>query len=334
MSTNLIEINIAMAADSNYMVPITVALQSLFAHRGPQERIRIYLLHMEHSLTEANLLELTSFADVNGVILIPLPIKEHLLDGFPTTRHGKSTLLRLMLPNELPHIDKILYLDGDIVVEDSLTELYKTSLKDCYVAASKDSAGVYNISYQEAMGISASHTYFNAGVTLLNLKALRQIDLMDEINRFVDRNYSRMAAPDQDFLNYICQGRTKYIHPRYNMNYMLEKDVASKVWGKAAIKEAKAKPAVIHYIGPVKPWSTLCIHPKRRRWWDYLNQTSYAYFEPKDDTLKNRLRKGYLWVAKQIESQLTLADKQKLGKLMPDGLKKRFKKSLLKPSKL
>ena len=94
------KIHIALAADSNYLVPITVVLQSIFDNnRG--EDITIYLLYLEGTLKEEDLLFLTDFTRQRKGTFTELKIKQEQIDGFPETRHGKATLLRLCLPNLL-----------------------------------------------------------------------------------------------------------------------------------------------------------------------------------------------------------------------------------------
>lgn len=146
------KIHIALAADSNYLVPITVVLQSIFDNnRG--EDITIYLLYLEGTLKEEDLLFLTDFTRQRKGTFTELKIKQEQIDGFSETRHGKATLLRLCLPNLLPGLNKILYLDGDIIVNGDLSPLFDLDISGYHVAAAKDSASVYNINYQTAMGI-------------------------------------------------------------------------------------------------------------------------------------------------------------------------------------
>ena len=116
------------------------------------------------------------------------------------------------------------------------------------------------------------------------------------------------------------------------MNYAVEKDVATLVWGKQAIKEAKKNPAIIHFIGPVKPWSVLSVHPARKYWWRYLKKTTFSGYKPVDANFRKRLLKLYLSITKNIERQFSLETKKKIGKLIPSQLKKRIKKSMLKSS--
>ncbi len=322
-------LHIALAADSNYVIPITVVLQSIFDNHQ-RERICIYLLHLQGTLKEEDLRFFRTFTERHGASFEGLEITPEQVEGFPETRHGKSALLRLCLPGRLPSLHKILYLDGDIAVNDNLSALYTTDISAHRIAAGKDSAGVYDSSYPARLGIGADHFYFNTGVVLLNLDELRSLDLMKLMTDFTRTYYDRISSPDQDFLNYICQGKTLYIPPRYNMNYAVERDVLARIWSREEIEEARNHPAIVHYIGPVKPWSAVCVHPRRQLWWHYLRRTPFADFRPKDDTPTNRLRRCFLLCAKTTESLFTLSAKQKIGKLIPATIKKRIKKLLQK----
>lgn len=325
------KIHIALAADSNYIVPITVLLQSIFDHHA-NATVCIYLLFIEKTLQEKDLNFLADYTEKHRQKFIPLEVKREQIEGFPDSRHGKATLLRLFLPTLLPQLDKILYIDGDTIVQDNLAELFHTDISSCCVAAARDTACIYHPDFIRALDINDEHWYFNAGVTLLNLKELRAIDLLEKVAVFTRAHYNVIAAPDQDSLNHICQGRTLYIHPRYNMNYSVEKDVARRVWGREQVKEAKASPTIIHFIGPIKPWSVLSVHPQRKKWWKTLKKTPFAHYRPKDENLKNKLHKCYLLASKAIERQFSLESKRKIGRLIPAVLKKSLKKSLLKSS--
>lgn len=323
------QIHIALAANSNYVVPSTVLLQSVFEHNTDLS-ISIYLLFLEGSISETEIINFKLFVEERGGIFRPLSISLSQLAKFPETRHGKAALLRLCLPELLPETSKILYLDGDIIVKDSLTELYDTNLGTNYIAASKDTCPVYHPERMQLLGIDKQHWYFNSGVVLMNLEEFRKIDLPDIVSQYADKYFHAIESPDQDALNFICQGRTLYFHPRYNMNYSVEKDVAAITWGRKEVEEAKQKPVIIHYIGPVKPWSARCIHPRRMDWWNYLEHTPYAGYKPKDDSARNRASTCLLKIFSMLEKHFTLAEKRRLGRLLPDNLKKYLKKTLRK----
>lgn len=323
------KIHIVLAADSNYIIPVTVVLQSIFDN-NQEEDINIYLLYLENTLEDKDLKFLANCVQQRKSNFIRLKVKQEQISGFPETRHGKAALLRLCLPDLLPELDKILYLDGDIIVNGNLSPLFSLDITSYYVAAGKDSAGIYNRDYPISLGIASTHFYYNSGIILLNLAAFRKMDLIGEMNKFTHENYQRISSPDQDFLNYICQNKTLYIPPKYNMNYAVEKDILAQIWSKEEIREAKKSPVIIHYIGPVKPWSVLSTHPYRKLWWKYLKKTHFANYRPEDATFRNYIRRYYLLLTKSIERHFSLETKKKIGKLIPHKFKKSLKKSLLK----
>lgn len=321
---------IALAANSNYLMPCTVLLQSVFEHNANLS-IVVCLLHIEGSISEKDLAELEKWIAEKGSRLKRLPVRPEQLSSFPETRHGKAALLRLCLPELLPEVDKILYLDGDIVVKGSLAELFAVDLGRNRIAAVRDTCPVYHPERMQLLHIAPEHWYFNSGVVLMSLAAFRKIDLAGTVRRYANEHFDVIESPDQDTLNFICQGSTLYLHPRYNMNYSVERDVAAQTWGRNEVAEAKKNPVVLHYIGAVKPWSSVyCTHPRRKDWWRCLAKTPYAGYVPKDDSPKDRLKARILIAAKRVEYWFTLSGKRRMGRAFPEKLKGGLKRFLQK----
>lgn len=126
-------------------------------------------------------------------------------DG-PNTRKRWSymSLLRLALHEILPEEDRVLWLDIDTIVNADITDLMKTDLDGCYVAAA-----------EEPIRSKDPFLYFNAGVMILDLKKLRD-GMADLLIRYVNR--VDMRFPDQDVINLLCQGRIKPVSPYWNSN--------------------------------------------------------------------------------------------------------------------
>ena len=93
-----------------------------------------------------------------------------------------AALFKFDLPNLLPDsIEKVLYLDGDIIVQGDLSELYSTDISDVYAGVVKDYRGLtLKGDFNERLKIN--HTaYFNSGVLLLNLSLLRNDNLPEKL---------------------------------------------------------------------------------------------------------------------------------------------------------
>lgn len=322
-------INIAIAADSNYMVPLTTLLESIFVN-NPENNMHIYLLYIEGAINAADFQFIESYIECHEGNLHPLKVLKSGLDSFPETRHSKSALLRLFLPHLAPEVDKILYLDGDVIVRKSLSEIYNTDISSYYVAAVRDTITIYSPDYLTSLGIDRTAFYFNSGVCLMNLDALRACDFMQQGIDFIRHNFHKTGFPDQDFLNYLCQEKVLFLPPKYNFNFVVHRDVAQMIWSDREIRETKLDPVIVHFVGPVKPWSLLCVHRYRKEWWRFLRQTPLRDYRPKDMNLKNILFKAYLSVAKPVDAMFTLKQKQQVGRLIPLELKRKIKGSLLR----
>lgn len=325
------KIEIAVAGDSNYIVPLTVLLKSIFIN-NTDLCITVNFLHLAHAVSEDELQQMERFIIEHGHHMRRIAISEEQLGEVPESRHSKSTFLRLLLPERLPEeIDNVLYLDGDTVVDGSIRALYNTDIHDAYIAGAKDTVNIFGKDHCRDLGLPQNYIYFNAGVVLINAKRIREDKRQEEFFKFIRQHADILSACDQDVLNATLYKAVSYIPPVYNYNYWTEKDVALRLFTKEEIEAALHRPVIVHYIGPVKPWHYKSIHPKKALWWHYLRQTPYKDYRPKDKNLKNIVAYFFLrTIVRPIKPLLTVGMKQKLGRLLPGGIKKAIKRTLFK----
>jgi lipopolysaccharide biosynthesis glycosyltransferase len=278
----------------------------------------------------------TEYAATHGHLFRTFPVSDEQIQEYPVLRHSKSTYLRLLLPTLLPdNICKILYLDADIIVLRCLWDLYQTDITNCYAAAAKATINVYakmdkNMRvHLDEIGILDTF-YFGAGVMLMNIKKMKRESVVSKYFTFAIEHPELIRWSDQDVVNAVLNPAIKYIPPKYNMNYNVEPDVIRALWSREEIYEARKFPAIIHYIGPTKPWNYLSFHPKTKLWWKYLKMTPFKDFKPQNKSFGNFFKKYYLIICWRIMSHISLSQKIKIGRLLPDGLKRKFKKSVKK----
>lgn len=167
--------NICFSSDDNYVEQVGVAIASILKNSGKEENFKFYILDGGISeLSKDNLKKLKqikdfeiSYLSVNLKDFKNCPLLKDFSDEHKNYHVTLPTYFRFKLPSLLPDVDKILYLDGDLVVIGSLGELYNTELSDAYVAMALDSG---NENEAERLGLT---TYCNAGVMLINLKSWR-----------------------------------------------------------------------------------------------------------------------------------------------------------------
>jgi lipopolysaccharide biosynthesis glycosyltransferase len=188
--------------------------------------------------------------------------------------YTKSIYFRLLLPELLPEIDKIIYLDTDLIVLHNLCELYNNDLGDNMLAACLDTINIrvlwYGYGYANCILPVKRRQYINSGVLIMNLKELRQNTLKEQ---WLKLSSEKLLQPDQDILNHTCEGKILFLPIKYNYNIQWE-----RIW-QAAIHEclfseeeyiaAKNNPTIYHYIGKDKPWNSNCPHVDL--WREYAN---------------------------------------------------------------
>lgn len=190
--------------------------------------------------------------------------------GFPLgdkTGNARLTFaayLRLLIPDLLPqNLDKVLYMDCDIVVINPIYDLWNKDLTGYYLAA-LDDYGQGGISGARRLGIGEEYSYFNSGVMLLNLKMLREMNFFDKVKEYVKTNWEKIIMHDQDILNALLYKKKLTMEVRWNMMCNTDNTIDY---------------AVIHYAG-MKPWYVECPHPLKCIYFDYLSLTKWNGMKP------------------------------------------------------
>jgi lipopolysaccharide biosynthesis glycosyltransferase len=327
-------IEIAIASDSNYLIPTTVVMKSLFEN-NTKNQITVNLLYLVSMTKEEDLTFWEQYTKSHNQQFRKIPVIDEQIAVYPELRHSKSTYLRLLLPELLPEcVSKVLYLDADTIVSGDISELYKTDISDNYAAGAKEVINCYAKtiphfqSHIDNLGIASNHFYFSAGVLLMNIKKMKADKVVSKYFQFAIEHPELIIWSDQDILNGVLSSSVKYIHPKYNMNYNVEPDILEATWSKKEVSEAKNNPVIIHYIGPIKPWHYLTYHPRNGLWWKYLKMTPFKDFKPTGKSSKLILRKYYLKMARMLDRNISLSKKRKIGKLIPAVFKNKVKKGI------
>lgn len=244
--------NILLAPNNYYTMPIIVLLQSLF--ETAEEKLDIYVIHSD--LTEDNVRLLDSFVTKHGGEFHLITISADTFGQAYTSIHiTKEAYYRLLAQELLPQsVEKVLYLDGDIVVTRSLKGLYdmpfvdETGKENYFVVCegpgvSRREWGVY-----DNLGIPHEYPYFNSGVLLMNLKLLRSNFDVDILFNFIANHGENLKYHDQDTLNALFYDKVIYADWHiYNQTIL---HIRNKAEAQLRLKDA----AVIHYAGSDKPW--------------------------------------------------------------------------------
>lgn len=210
--------NVCYITDNNYVQHTLVSMASLLVNKFPTSKWDVYVVCDKVDNEKKQML--MSF-DQEG-------FRVKLVDHENTYtkkdyEHGKyisaSTYIRLKLPSMFPKIDKMLYLDGDIIIQGDISELYNIEMDNYAIAGIIDygmcitSTEWDKVEYVRKTLTNYEKEYINAGVLLMNLSKMREIDFEKTCQRLYDERTDFIFA-DQDIINFALVGK-KRILPIY-----------------------------------------------------------------------------------------------------------------------
>nr|MCR5099439.1 glycosyltransferase family 8 protein [Lachnospiraceae bacterium] len=280
-------LNIATCLNE-YYVPFTyVMLTSLFESNSSHD-ITVYLLHdgiSDESVDRFNKLaaEHSVGHDSGKKQICPIHITNYSLDPRIHEYGGwnELTMYRLLLWDRLPtDVNRVIHLDGDMLILKDLWELYTTAFEGNDLIACQDV-----LAYQfrrdyciETHGLEfkplfEEGKYFNAGMILMNVRKNRGRELLGVYERYAKSLNYVLPYPDQDLLNIVHQGHIKYL-PTMKYNCPALGAGFLKEHGKMPLKD---EAIILHFLDK-KPWTEgdHCHSDMERRWWAVANDTPYA----------------------------------------------------------
>lgn len=203
--------------DGHYSVWVGTAMQSIIDHTD--SKLCFHILHDE-TVSEENKRRLKQVANQKGDFIEFHEIDSAEFECIKNRTHGFTigTMFRCMLPDLLPDLSKIVYLDADIFVNTDIKELWEFDINDYCLAAVVDEGVIKfhipNILYKYPE--IDRNQYFNAGVLCMNLRKIKQRgNLKDLVVKFLVNN-PEATYPDQDALNVLFHNNILYLDSSWN----------------------------------------------------------------------------------------------------------------------
>jgi lipopolysaccharide biosynthesis glycosyltransferase len=283
-------IQVALATDEGYLPWCATLLQSCIEHNRADE-LKFHVLHEGGVPNEAQR-QLARLVRGAGSDIEFHPATPSQLSQLPAAG-GRVIWLRTLLPEVLPDVSRVLYLDGDTLVADSISSLWGTQL-DAPIAAVANVVEPTLYAHVRRLGVEDPRAVFNSGVLLMDLDRMRRENSFDALAAFA-REWppDDLVWPDQDAYNAVFAGRWQSLHPRWNAQNSLWMwpAWAGAVFGEAVVQQARSAPAILHFEGPhlCKPWHYLSQHPWREEYLRTLARTPWADTGVQDRTAATRL---------------------------------------------
>ena len=276
--------DIVYSSNEQYARHLAVSMYSLMDRNQAAEKIRVFIL--SSGISQESKEQLLSIGQQFGREIVWISMGD-LREGYPyavdTGGFDISAMGRLFVGTVLPdEVERVLYLDCDTVVLDSLRRLWETDLKGKLFGAVMEPT-IYR-QVKERIGLGEKDPYFNSGVLLIDVKRWRQEGAEQELLDFFGALGGKTFACDQDTLNGAFRGRIRPLHPRYNFfsnyRYFHYEDLKrqSPAYGavsRAMFMQAKRHPAVIHFAGDERPWKAGNLCHYRRAYEHYLGLTPW-----------------------------------------------------------
>jgi lipopolysaccharide biosynthesis glycosyltransferase len=283
-------VQVAMAADREFVLPLAVALTSLALAHQPGD-LAVTVLHDGLSETDLERVErrLSGRLDICWRQVAP----DDVAGAHFSTPLSSASLFRLLLPHFLPStVERVVYLDADTVITGSLRPLWETGLGDYHVAAVRDAAspfaaGPCGTDWRD-LGLEPDTPYFNSGLLVIPLDKWRSEAVSARVLEVLRASTPRWG--DQDGLNLVLSGRWKELSRSWNLQTpdVEGRGLAWALWPDD-VSRALIEPAVIHYTERDKPWHPGTRHPLAGRWYEVLDQTAWSGWRPAHRPLHRRV---------------------------------------------
>jgi len=284
-------IKLVFGVDGSYSQHLAVTLVSLLEN-NPANRFDILVVTL--NMAEADRDRIRELvAPFGNAVLRFEPFDIGRFRHFRTDGHiSHATYLRIFIPEMLPDsVDKVLYLDCDIVVRRDIAPLWDSHIGDNVLGAVSNPFFVRH----HDLDMPADASYFNAGVLLMNLKRWRELDGTARLIRFIEAHHDHLWAHDQDALNAVFCGGFLELAPAWNFQTSMlwcEPDGLNLEYSE--FRRLLSDPAIVHYTTPSKPWHFSNTHPYKATYYEYLAKTPYRDFQPRDVSLRGVLKRAVL----------------------------------------
>ena len=281
-------IPVVFASDNNYVPMVTTTIYSMLRNASDAYRYDIVVLH--EGIEWENRERMKAFFGQFENAGLQFCDVSRFVDQYELTTNNphisNETYYRFLIQELLPYYSKVLYLDSDLIVKGDVAELFSVDLGDNLLAAVRDVDYCGNLNMKdgvrmrytkEVLGMRQPYDYFQAGVLVLNTKAMRKLHPMEKWLEFASDD--RYIYNDQDILNAYCQGRVKYLD--YDWNVMTDCfGRIGNVFSFApcaifdAFNDSRNHEKIVHYAGAQKPWKMMGCD-RFDLYWEYAKDTPF-----------------------------------------------------------
>ncbi|ALI99891.1 glycosyltransferase family 8 protein [Rufibacter tibetensis] len=276
-------ITMVCVCDDHYFVHLAALIKSVEVNHATEEKLVFYIV--EDAVSELSKRRLLDSINHEVTTLNFVKMEECTPDDFKLPVDGSSyplnIYMRLFIPYFLPqNIERVIYLDVDMVLQEDISVLWKQDLKGLTVAAVQDPwvrivskwGGIEN--YKE-FGLQEDTKYFNTGLLIMNLEQWREDNITAKVIKCINSNKEHAHFPDQYGLNVVLANKWLELNALWNCFAYHEGD----------------EPYLIHFTGRKPIYKSYYFREDyKSTFYKYLQLTQWSDFKPIGET-KRYLKK-------------------------------------------
>ena len=265
-------INICLSFDEKYAQHAAVTMVSLM--KNCSRNIHFYIIDSEPSGITESRSKIVKLVEMYGAKISFRTIDLSVFKGFPVWKPMQDSpnkyvpYYRLCLADLLPEIERIIYLDTDIVVQGDIAKLYDLEFaKDQFIA------GVNDMDSEELKEKISTSAYINSGVILFDLATIRRIKLnvVEESIKILQNFRERISLNiDQDLINIIFNDHIRLLDISWNAQ-----SVGTPRGFILGYDNKSIEKNIIHFIASHKPWMFNCKSGYQHLYFRYLSYTPW-----------------------------------------------------------
>ena len=303
------KINIGFTVTDNYAQHLAATMASILSNTSKDNELNFFVLN-EGDITSETKRRINQLSNIREFNIKYVTVKREDFSEYSPGVH-MSTNYRLKVASLIPEVDKILFLDVDLIVLDDIAKLWDIDMTGFYMAAAPDPCQIYQFQVVRSRFIDKfPPLIYNTGVILLNLKKWREDDIEEKLLKGIkwfSANYYE-CWPDQSTLNMVLKDKIRLLDARWNacplLGYLQNPPCAYD-----SIEQRDrifVNPAIIHYAAEQKykawldsslPWADV--------YWEYLRKTPYY-----ETGILNMVKNAYKYELSDINGFLGLLKKQ------------------------
>lgn len=299
------KINISFAINNSYIDHCCATIKSILKNVSIKYQLNFFIL--SEKLSEKNKQILIKAANTNFSKVQFIEINPEDFSTLPTHKYNYFKVVnyfRIKIPSLLPSIDKMIYLDSDLIVNSDISVLWEIQLGNNYLACAEDNVPETK-RLQELIELPDDYIYYNSGVLVLNCKKWRDDNIEEKLFEFGKKFYDNIYIVDQDLLNLTINRDIIYFDKYWNYQVNFSLNTNPNI----DLKNIK----IIHYLGPLKAFHMPVFNKLSRIYYQHIKplkiiSIQYAILKEKIKKIFDSYKKEHLFFKnlKGIDKQSTI----------------------------